>query len=439
MKKIIQNSWHSVAKKTTSMWMWFKKLGLWKKAAVIFVVLVLLYIIKSVTQGQKQPRYITTKVERGNLVELVSETGNVSSGGRVNIYSPTNGVVTKLYVQNGDTVDTNDPLLEVQSTATEQEKANLYASYTNALASLKTAQQNKLTLQSQLETARKTILDTQSTQSYLDYKRSVNANNPDTGRPYTQEEIDSKTSARTIAQETFAAAEKKYLEADSAIAAGQASVQSTYLAYNATQNSVLKATAPGTIYNLAVQTGDTVRALLSTNASTLSPIVVVAQGDSAYVVSVDLNEVDIAKVKPGNPAEITIDAVPQKTFPAIVERVNTFGHDEAGVILYTVYLRLKRADPAIRPLMTANVDIEVAKKENILLIPNSAVKPYKGGKAVQVLDVKTKQPVFVPVTIGLVGIEKTQIVSGIKEDTEVIAALQNGQVTRSNNTVPGGQ
>jgi len=209
MKKIIQNSWHSVAKKTTSMWMWFKKLGLWKKAAVIFVVLVLLYIIKSVTQGQKQPRYITTKVERGNLVELVSETGNVSSGGRVNIYSPTNGVVTKLYVQNGDTVDTNDPLLEVQSTATEQEKAKLYASYTNALASLKTAQQNKLTLQSQLETARKTILDTQSTQSYLDYKRSVNANNPDTGRPYTQEEIDSKTSARTIAQETFAAAEKK--------------------------------------------------------------------------------------------------------------------------------------------------------------------------------------------------------------------------------------
>ncbi|MCR4330194.1 MAG: efflux RND transporter periplasmic adaptor subunit [Candidatus Roizmanbacteria bacterium] len=439
MKKIKHNSWSFIVKKTTGSWGWFKKLGLWKKVALVIGILVLLFIIKSVSQGKKQPLYITTKVELGNIVELVSETGNVSSGGRVNIYSPTSGIITKLYVQNGDIVNTNDPLFEVQSTATEQEKANLYANYTSALSALKTAQQSKLTLQSQLETARKAVLDAQSARSYLDYKRSVGANNPETGRPYTQEEIDSKDSARTISQESFTATEKKYLEADTAIAAAQASAQSTYLAYNATQSSIVKATAPGTIYNLAVQTGDTVKALLSTNASTLSPVIVVAQGDSAYIVSVELNEVDIAKVKPANTAEITIDAVPQKTFPAIVERVDTYGHDEAGVILYTVYLRLKKADPAIRPLMTANVDIEVAKKENILLVPNSAVKPYKGGKAVQVLDVKTKQPIFVPVTIGLVGIEKTQIMSGIKEGTEVITALQNGQVTRSTNTVPGGQ
>ena len=89
--------------------------------------------------------------------------------------------------------------------------------------------------------------------------------------------------------------------------------------------------------------------------------------------------------------------------------------------------------------MTANVDIDVAKKENVLLVSNSAVKPYKGGKAVQIFDPKTKQPVFVPIVIGLVGIEKTQIISGIKEGTKVITALQNGQVTRSRNAVPGGQ
>jgi len=439
MKKIIHNSWSFIAQKATNAWGWFKKLGLWKKVALVIGILVLLFVIKSVFQGKKQPQYITTKVKRGNIVELVSETGNVSSGGRVNIYSPTNGVITKLYVQNGDMVNINDPLFEVQSTATEQEKANLYANYTSALSALKTAQQNKLTLQSQLEAARKAVLDAQSTQSYLDYKRSVNANNPETARPYTQEEIDSKTSARTVAQESFAAAEKKYLEADTAIAASQASVQSTYLAYNATQNAAVKSTTLGKVYNLSVQVGDTVSALLSSNASTLSPVAVVAQSDNAYVVSVDLNEVDIAKVKPGNSAVITIDAVPQKSFPAVVERADTFGHDEAGVILYTVYLRLKKVDSAIRPLMTANVDIEVAKKENILLVPNSAVKPYKGGKAVQVLNPKTKQLVFVPVTIGLVGIEKTQIISGIKEGTEVITALQNGQVTRSKNTVPGGQ
>lgn len=439
MKKKLKNIQLFFGTKTGGAWLWFKKLALWKKSAVVIITLILLFIAKSVLQGKKQPQYITTKVQRGNIVETVSETGNVSSGGRVNIHSPTNGVISKLYVQNGSTVQVGDALFEVQSTATEQEKASLYASYTSALSTLKTAQQNKLVLQSQLETARKGVLDAQGTQSYLDYKRSVGANNPDTGRPYTQEEIDSRNSGRTIAQETFASAEKKYLEADTAIAAGQASVQSTYLAYQATQNAVVKATSPGTIYNLSAQTGDTVSALLTSNASSLQPVVVIAQGGSAYVISVDLNEVDIVKVKPTNSAKITIDAIPRKVFPAIVERVDTYGHDETGVILYTVYLRLLKEDPTIRPLMSANVDIDVAKKENVLLVSNSAVKPYKGGKAVQILDQKTKQPVFVPIVIGLVGIEKTQIISGIKEGTKVITALQNGQVTRSRNTVPGGQ
>ena len=80
--------------------------------------------------------------------------------------------------------------------------------------------------------------------------------------------------------------------------------------------------------------------------------------------------------------------------------------------------------------MTADVDITVANKENILTVPSSAVKPYQGGKAVRVVG-ENGEIEFVVVEVGSKGEGRTEILSGIEEGQEVIVTLANDQVERS--------
>ena len=80
--------------------------------------------------------------------------------------------------------------------------------------------------------------------------------------------------------------------------------------------------------------------------------------------------------------------------------------------------------------MTADVEIETKNLTNILVVPNSAVKPYQGEKAVRVVDKVTKQVKYVPVVVGVKGENKTQILKGINQGQEVIQSLSNEQIKR---------
>ena len=129
-------------------------------------------------------------------------------------------------------------------------------------------------------------------------------------------------------------------------------------------------------------------------------------------------------------AVITIDAFTGKKFQGRVTQVDSVGTNNAGVVTYNVSISFLNPIPQIKPGMTASVDIEVDKAEDVLSVPNSAVKPYKGGRAVRVFDKKTKQITYIPVTIGIKGEDKTQIIKGITEGQEIVSSLPNDQVKR---------
>jgi HlyD family secretion protein len=79
------------------------------------------------------------------------------------------------------------------------------------------------------------------------------------------------------------------------------------------------------------------------------------------------------------------------------------------------------------------VDTEIVTKElnDVISVPNSTIKPYKGGKAVRVPDRKAKEKFsYVPVVVGIRGNERTQIVEGLKEGQEVITAIANENIKR---------
>jgi len=186
------------------------------------------------------------------------------------------------------------------------------------------------------------------------------------------------------------------------------------------QERVVEAPAAGKITNLAVSEGEHVVASGQTGAAgqNLTPVLLVADL-SHYYVKLLINEVDISKLKSGQNAKIFFDAVPGKTFKGKVSRVDTIGTNNQGVVSYNVFVDLKNPTSELRPMMTADVDIEVQKKERVLTVPNAALKPYKGGKAVRLLT-KGKKVKYQPVEVGIVGVNRTEITKGLKENQDVI-------------------
>lgn len=417
---------------------WFLATSLRNKIIVAVAVLVVaFFVFRQIQNASMEPQYITERVKRADVVELVSETGNVSTGGKVDITSTSTGIVEEIYVQNGNPVEVGTQLFRVKSTATEQEKASAWATYQNAVSAQKTAEQNVLTLDATMWTTHKTLLDAREA------KRIKDENKDD----YEDLEEQSVDAAHVQAEKNFTAAEKKYKEAQVAVDAAKAQANSAWLSYQATQNALIKSTAAGTVANLSISAGDKVTAgasgaptaLTAQAASTTPPVLSVISSNENYIVKIALNEVDIPKVKSGQKSGIFLDAFPDKTFNGRVTNVDEVGTDNQGVITYNVYITLLNPDDNIRPGMTANADIEVDKAENVLTVPNSAIKPYKGGRAVQIYDSVSNQPKYVPVKTGVQGIDKTEITEGVTEEMEVITALQNGQLNRSGSTFLGGQ
>lgn len=393
----------------------FRHLSLKKKILVILGILILFIVISQViSNATKEPPYTEAVVTKGNIIEVVTETGNITTSGRTDIYSPTNGIVENVFVANGETVIEGQELFTVKSTATEQEQKNAYANYLAAVASANTA---------------KSTADSLRAQMYGEWDSFRNLATNDTyeesdGTPNEQKR---ESAEFQIAQDEWQAAEAKYKDQQTVQAQAQAQVSSTWLLYQATQNATVTAPISGRVSNLAATIGSSVTINIPTQP--VSPVLVLSENNTTEV-HLPLSETDIAKVRPGQEAAIEISAVHDKTYKGIVTRVDDIGTNIQGVVEYTVYLQIIDPDPRLRPGMTADVDIITSKLEDVLVVPNAAVKPYQGGRAVRAVDSKTGEIIYIPVKIGIRGESNTEIISGLNEGQSIITSLSNEQIQR---------
>lgn len=410
--------------------------------SIIVIILISFAAWKIYGQETKQPQYQISTVEKGTIIQTVSESGNIASGSQAGVGSPTTGIVTEIYVKNGDTVTKGQNLFKVQSIASAQEVAQALASYQSTVVSANTASVNKITNQSKLEADRQAILDAQGDVDTLNGNLGASRPNPATKSTYTQDEIESIKSKLTQARYTFTADEQKYLESDQALAASNASKNSAWLAYQATQDSVVIAPVDGTISNIALMAGDQVTAssgnLTSnrttssdTSSSSTNAVLYISNFTTPYI-KLQASEVDIPKIKPGQKATITLDAYEGKTYVGTVEQVDTAGTISSGVVTYNVFVSFLAPPDNLRPGMSATVNIETAKKDDVLYIPSAAVQKNNGQTTVRILQ--NGQVTSVPVETGLTSDSDTEITSGLTEGETVVRSV----VTSSSQRTFGG-
>lgn len=344
----------------------------------------------------KEDKYTLGKAERREVVEMVTESGVVVSSGKVNIYSPTNGIVDKLYVFNGASVSAKSKLFSVKSTATQQEKAEAYAVYQAAKTALAQAENNR----------RATIATVDRVHD------DVKGNDDD--ETFLQKET------RTTAE---VANDNAYSELISA----QANLASAQAKYYATQNTTVTSPISGVVTNLSTTEGGSV--LINTVTSPVTPVLIV-KGDGMTEILISVGETDINKINIGQEAEIKFDAIENKTYKGRVTRYDNHGTHVLGVAKFNVYLSITDPDEKIKSGMNSDVSIITRKVENVITVPNTSIKPYQKGRAVRVVG-KNGEIEFVNVKVGIKGKEYSEIIEGLTEGQEIVLTLKSEEKPKS--------
>ncbi len=202
--------------------------------------------------------------------------------------------------------------------------------------------------------------------------------------------------AKSQAQQNYDAAVESY----NAAVSSKNSAQMTYdqAVENADKRTV---TAPmdGYVTELNVKNGDqlggtsgTAKTTASTNAGTSTssstPVVITDMSDLSA--QVQISESDRTKVKVGQKAEVTFDAVEDVTITGKVTEIDAVGTSNSGVVTYGVTIAFDVQDPQLKPGMTASASIVTAVYTDVVLCPNAAIKSdASGGNYVQVLAAAT--------------------------------------------------
>ena len=324
-------------------------------AAVVGILLLAVLVGLCVRGGGDKPHYATAPLVRGDLRVTVSATGNLQPVNEVEVGSELSGIITEVRVDNNDRVTRGEVLARLDT-------ARLEDAVEQSAAALASAQAG-------VAQARATLSQSNATLARLEEVYRLSG-----GKAPAATELD-------VARGDQARAAANLRVAQASVGQAQATLSS-----NRTQLSkaIIRSPVNGVVLSRAVEPGQTVAA--SFNAPVLFTL---AEDLSRMQLEVKVDEADVGQVKAGQPATFEVDAYPGRSFDAVVERLDlgaTTTNSTSGsgtVVAYTAVLSANNPDLALRPGMTGTANIIAAQKQNVLLVPNAALRfsPAKGGEA----------------------------------------------------------
>lgn len=381
---------------------------------VLLLIIIAGFIGWKVLGKPKQAQYQTVKVERGMIISSVSASGQVLSVNILSANTKASGIVKTVYAKDGNVVKKGDKILEIALDFQGQQKnAQAWSSYLSAKNSLESAKATLYSLQSDMFTKWDTFKKLAESDTYKD-TNSANRTLPEF----------------YIGQDNWLSTEAKYKNQQAVITQAQASVNSSWLDYILTSPAIT-APADGVITSLMYAEGMSIGSL-DTGTSTSNQKVATIKSEGTPIVSVNLSEIDVSQVELGKKVTVKLDSISDKTFTGQVIGVDRIGQTSSGVTQYPAIIKLDSSANQILPNMTVTANIVIDRKDNVLLVPSTAIQ--KQGNQIAVRLIKGKQQQTVSVETGLVSDTQTEILSGLSEGDEVIIV----NLTSNGNQSEGG-
>jgi HlyD family secretion protein len=348
---------------------------------------------------QHRVEYRTVAVERGSINSSIAATGNPNAVVTVQVGSQVSGNIMALYadfnskVQKGQLIARIDPqMFQARVDAARASVASAQAALFNAQANVQkstadiaNAQANVLVAQHNTQKAHLTSIDAQSKlgrrvelvkegvlskedgeTAQATYDEAVSGERAAEGQDQAAQASQSAAKAEAqIARAQTAAAEAQVKQATAALEQAEIDLNNTYI----------KAPVDGTVVSRQVNVGQTVAASLA--APTLFEI---AQDLTKMQVDTNVDEADVGRVVVGQKTTFTVDAYPNRVFRGVVTSIRQAPINTQNVITYDVVIGVSNDDLKLFPGMTANVKILVDHTDNVLKIPNAALR-YRGPAA----------------------------------------------------------
>lgn len=299
------------------------------------------------------PEYFTSKVEHGDIREVIQATGTINPVTSVQVGSQVSGMISKLYVDFNSKVKKGQVVAEIDSSLFQGAVLQAKADVQNAQASLTAAKSNLVKDEATL------------TQNKLDYERVSNLSRQ--GVMSQQQHDQAKAAYDSItAQVASDRAAIQQAEAQIAQKTANLKVAQTNLDY-----TVIRAPINGTVVNRSVDIGQTVAASLQ--APTLFTIALDLTKMQVYAKT---DEGDVGQIRPGLKVDFQVDAFPKESFHGVVDQVRMNATTVQNVVTYDTIVNFDNPQMKLFPGMTAYVSIPVAAANDVVKIPNAALR-YK--------------------------------------------------------------
>lgn len=359
--------------------------NLWKRSMLHRALLVappvtLLLLAGFWTFGNRTAtQYYTAKVEKGDIAQVVQATGTINAVTSVQVGSQVSGNIAQLYVDFNSRVRKGQVIAQI-------DPATFRARFMQAEADLENARANVKGLEAQIETQRADVLASkaavdraraQSNEARLNLRRTmelygegiVSAAQRDTA----QSNYDAAAAGAQVAEAQYEQSKARLKSTAAQLEQARAQVAQRRAAAEMAQleldRSTIHAPIDGTVIARNVDVGQTVAASLQ--APTLF---IIAQDLTKMRVYAKTDEADVGKIKVGATATFRVDSFPRETFRGRVEQVRMNATTIQNVVTYDTVIEFENPDQKLFPGMTAYVSIPVAWENDVLKVPNGALR-----------------------------------------------------------------
>ena len=295
---------------------------------------------QSQAESEAAPRYQTEPLGRGNLRVTVSATGKLASVNEVEVGSELSGTIEAVFVDYNDRVKKGQVLARLNV-------AKLNDQIAKAKAALASAEAKVLQ-------AAATVKETRANLGRLRQVAKLSG-----GKVPAPAELETAEAAlaRAVADE----------------ASAKAAVEEARAALRTTETDLTRASIrspiDGVVLARSADPGQTVAASLQ------APVLFkLAESLAQMELQVNVDEADVGQVKPEQTASFTVDAYPNRRYPARIDLVRFGAETVNNVVTYKTILKVNNEDLSLRPGMTATAEIVTAERENVLLAPNAALR-----------------------------------------------------------------
>ena len=312
-----------------------------RRASIIIAVLLLGLTIAGYVlfNGERKVpvRYRTVPVERGAIVSLVTATGTINPITTIQVGSQVSGMIESLHADFNSKVTANQVVARIDPFPYQARRDQAVANLANAKAAFDKSRIDLAQRRRELERAKSLI-----GQQFI-----------------SQNEVDVALTASE-----GAVAQVKVTEA--AVKQAEAMVQAAELDLKYT---VIRSPVNGVVISRLVEVGQRIAASFS-----IPTLFLIAEDVTKMQVDTNVSEADIGGIAEGKAASFTVDAYPGELFHGRVRQVRNAPINIQNVVTYDVVVEFENPAFRLKPGMTANVSIVVAKQENILKVPNSALR-----------------------------------------------------------------